>query len=80
MQEILGDIGGIIRFSGGAKGGSVVANIVQRGGGGYVKLTANEGGIIGTLQSLGSSGDFFVTKPTSYKPPSPSPPPLPLIG
>ena len=79
MQEILGDIGGIIRFSGGAKGGSVVANIVQRGGG-YVKLTANEGGIIGTLQSLGSSGDFFVTKPTSYKPPSPSPPPLPLIG
>ena len=32
MQEILGDIGGIIRFSGGAKGGSVVANIVQRGG------------------------------------------------
>ena len=46
-------------------------------GGGYVKLTANEGGIIGTLQSLGSSGNFFVTKPTSYKPPSPSlsPPP-----
>ena len=34
-------------------------------GGGYVKLTANEGGIIGILQSLGSSDNFVVTKPTS---------------
>ena len=60
----------------GSEGGSVVANIVQRGGG-YVKLTANEGGIIGILQSLGSSGNFVVTKPTSYKPHSPSLPPPP---
>ena len=39
------------------------------GGGGYIKLTANEGGIIGILQSIGASGNFVVTQPTSTLPP-----------
>ena len=46
------------------------------GGGGYVKLTANEGGIIGILQSIGASGNFVVTQPTSTN----HPPPPPLVN
>ena len=42
-------------------------------GGGYVKLTANEGGIIGILQSIGASGNFVVTQPTSTNHPPPPP-------
>ena len=67
---VLEILGGIIWFSGGANVGLFVANIVQRGGG-YVKLTTNEGGIIGILQSIGASGNFVVTQPTSTLPSPP---------
>ena len=66
---------GFVFFFAGITGGSVVTNRGY-GGGDYVKLTANKGGIVRILCSLmGGSGKFIVTQPTSPCPSLPTPPP-----